>query len=632
MRLLLVMLCLLASSSVAVAADLPQGFDPQRHMLVSEVRPGMKGYGLSVFSGTKIEKFNVEVISTLKNFNPRQDVVLIRVSGCNLEHTGAIAGMSGSPVYLQDQSGKSRLIGAFAYGWPMMKDPLAGVQPIEYMLSIPLASPATVPSTQRSVTLAPAASSSWSALAALDRLRATPSRPPSPTPLSSSRLTPMAIPLSISGSSAAQIDALSPLFARAGLAPLQAGGGSGDDADIPVQPGSVLAVPLLTGDSDMTAVGTCTEVLDGKVYGFGHPFTGEGPLSLPMCGGRINGVIANLVTSFKLGAASRPIGSLLADHVSGVAGRLGAVPITAPIRLRVTYADRSLDQTYTYRAVVHPQFTPLLASSAVFSSLSASRQLPRHNTVDFSMRVAFNDGHEVKLSDKLANVDPGALFAAIGAPIGAITENPFSDVLVKEISGDVRVYDGSDIAELLHAGLPRQTCRPGETVKFFATVRPFRSVERVKELAFKLPDDLPDGQYSLVVSDLARYVTDERAASPFRFTAGTIEQAFTAINELSSLRSDALYLRLVRNDPAVAIGRTSLPRIPGSQRQLLLSAGRSDVVAFAPSNVEHVPTDWVMSGAIELSINVSKEGALRPPQPPSPSPPAPHLPPHEVKN
>src|SRR5256714_8417624 len=83
-------------------------FDPARHMRISEVKPGMKGYGLSVFSGTKIERFDVEVVSVLKNFNPHYDVVLINSHGQNLEHTGAIAGMSGSPIFLTDEQGRER--------------------------------------------------------------------------------------------------------------------------------------------------------------------------------------------------------------------------------------------------------------------------------------------------------------------------------------------------------------------------------------------------------------------------------------------------------------------------------------------------------------------------------------------
>src|ERR1051325_4231903 len=134
-RITLVILSLFCSVSIVRAAE-GEGprFDPSRHMHVSEVKIGMKGYGLSVFKGTKIERFDVEVLSVLKHFNPKYDVVLVKCKGANLEHTGSIAGMSGSPIFLKDDAGDERMIGAFAYGWPLMKDPVGGVQPIEYML------------------------------------------------------------------------------------------------------------------------------------------------------------------------------------------------------------------------------------------------------------------------------------------------------------------------------------------------------------------------------------------------------------------------------------------------------------------------------------------------------------------
>src|SRR5437868_74100 len=113
----LTMGCLMLCAAWRAGADaplsktpLPPGFDPQRHMLVSEVKEGMTGYGISVFSGTKLERFDVKVLSVLHNFNPKYDVVLIDCHGANLEHTGSIAGMSGSPVYLKDDQGRERMI------------------------------------------------------------------------------------------------------------------------------------------------------------------------------------------------------------------------------------------------------------------------------------------------------------------------------------------------------------------------------------------------------------------------------------------------------------------------------------------------------------------------------------------
>src|SRR5947208_11833118 len=120
MRFFRLLLPLLLLASVVHAET---AFDPAQHMRVSEVKPGMSGYGLSVFKGTKIERFDVEVVSVLKNFNPKHDIILIKCRGQDLEHTGAVAGMSGSPIFLKDDQGRQRMIGAFAYGFPFAKDP-----------------------------------------------------------------------------------------------------------------------------------------------------------------------------------------------------------------------------------------------------------------------------------------------------------------------------------------------------------------------------------------------------------------------------------------------------------------------------------------------------------------------------
>jgi hypothetical protein len=277
-------LCARARADSAVSAQpVPSLFDPARHMHVSEVHPGMTGYGLTVFKGSKIEKFDVEVLSVLKDFNPQDDVVLIRCKGAYMDHVGSVAGMSGSPIYLRDAEGRDRMIGAFAYGWPLTKDPVAGVQPIEYMLALPSprSSPTTSPGLEGgkgpvSTQVMPAAGrATWSMksvalmmqaryravhhlLAGLGRSDASTTGNESLTGEGDSlpRLMPLTTPLMASGLSSRLMDELAPQFKSMGLTMLQSGGGSGgasapQGTGLPLQPGSVLAVPLLTGDADV---------------------------------------------------------------------------------------------------------------------------------------------------------------------------------------------------------------------------------------------------------------------------------------------------------------------------------------------------------------------------------------------
>lgn len=613
-------------------------FDPARHMRVSEVKVGMKGYGLTVFKGTKIDKFEVEVISILHNFNPKCDVVLIKCFGPFLEHTGSIAGMSGSPVYLHDDAGHDRMIGAFAYGWPLTKDPVAGVQPIEYMLQLPTARRDSTAASQP--TTAPAdASNGGGAKASADvpmkwsladaGLLPGPRRHSSITPaleISRShssnatsligdgdaipRLQPLTTPIMVSGMSPRLLDAFAPAFKTLGFTPLQAGGSSpsaaADQPDPALEPGSVLAVPLLTGDVDMTAIGTCTERIGDQFFGFGHPFNSEGATALPMGAGSINSVIANLQTSFKLGAFSKPLGTLSTDETVGVAGETGRVAPTVPIEFAITYADGTPARTYRFQSALHPRFTPLLASMAFSSAVTGVSELPPNNTLDYKIDLEFAGGQTLHIANRAVNSNAGELFNEIGLPMTAAADNPFRRVLIRKVSGTVRVSSEARAAQIMDVQVPRAKYRPGETIKAFVTYKPFRAEEAILEVEMEVPHDLQQGTYQLIISDAQRYFQDEQQSKPFRFTAEKVEDVFAVLRDVTAIRSDALYLRLIRQQDGVALGRTALPHLPSSRRQILMGAGRSTTTAYVSSNVKIVPTELVMDGSAEFAITIDR--------------------------
>src|ERR1044071_6232876 len=128
MRRIFAALCFVATLAVAALASDPNG----KFMPVSDIKPGMKGYGMSVFQGATPERFEVEILGTLDGFqNPRQSIIIARLSGPLVERTSVFAGMSGSPVYID-----GKLVGAVAYAFPFEKEPIAGIQPISNMITV----------------------------------------------------------------------------------------------------------------------------------------------------------------------------------------------------------------------------------------------------------------------------------------------------------------------------------------------------------------------------------------------------------------------------------------------------------------------------------------------------------------
>ncbi len=605
-------------------------------MRVSEVTNGMRGYGLSVFKGTTIERFQVEVLSVLVNFNPKHDVILVRCGGANLEHTGSIQGMSGSPIFLDDGTGKHRMVGAFAFGWPLMKDPVGGVQPIEYMLEMRQQPKPAKPGFKEDAARADArpARLRWNVLDALSisskrknirsyqRFASQGTFKPNPqlggggNLTAAAQLRPLATPLMTSGLSTRLLEQLRPLLESSGIVPVQAGGvsgaavGAGEASPADIEPGSSLVVPLITGDIDMSAVGTCTEVIGDHVFGFGHQFMGEGPVALPMGAGRIDAVIANLQTSFKIGTMTEPRGMIYADQSVGVAGKFGEVAPSVPITMRVVYTDGSQDQEYKFEAASHPRFTPLLAVMAMSGAISGEHDLPQFHTLDYDLNTEFANGKSMRLKNTAVNAGAGELFFEIGAPMMLAADNPFERVLVKSVSGTITVTPEAREATILSVHVPRLKYRPGETVKAFVTYRPFRQPEALLPIDFELPRDLPDGAFQLVVSDWSQFLTDETAAKPFRFTAENAEEVFAVMAELNTLRHDAVYVRMVRQSDGVAIGRIAMPNLPSSRREVLIGAGRSNTTSFVSSQTKTVPVRFVMSGSAHFQITVDKNAKV----------------------
>ncbi|HUG51990.1 MAG TPA: SpoIVB peptidase S55 domain-containing protein, partial [Vicinamibacteria bacterium] len=289
------MITVLASGAAVLAAALPVFADAPAPKLpparavergipavfpLDQVKPGMTGIGRTVFAGTTIEEFKVEVIGVLENIGPKQSMIVARLEGGPLAKTGVIAGMSGSPVYID-----GKLVGAVAYGFPFSKETIAGITPISEMIDATRTDAPRAASTRFPAAIGPhgpkAPLDRESFVAALRRplpaipLSAGALRGNVPGHLAGQSLGPLSLPLVFSGFDPATFEWARGIFASMGFTPVMGTGGKGalPPGGIPdLEPGGAVGISLIEGDMDLSATGTVTHIDNNRVYAFGHPF------------------------------------------------------------------------------------------------------------------------------------------------------------------------------------------------------------------------------------------------------------------------------------------------------------------------------------------------------------------------
>ena len=295
---------------------------------LKDLRQGMHATGRTVFAGDKVEDFQVEILGVLENSGPKQSIILGRLSGGPLEKTGVMQGMSGSPVYID-----GKLVGAVAMAFPFSKEPIAGIRPIEEM-----------------VTEQPGGDGKARAGFSLsgDNLMAQFPKRDSRGSFDSkldSKLIDIATPVSFSGFSAGTLEHFAPQLRSLGLEPRQgvSGGAStaAKPASGPLQPGSMISVQLASGDLSIGADGTVTHIDGNRIYAFGHRFLSVGSTELPFARASVITLLANLSSSFKISSSGEWLGAITSDHNTAVAGELGRRPRMVPLSIAVNSGGRT---------------------------------------------------------------------------------------------------------------------------------------------------------------------------------------------------------------------------------------------------------------------------------------------------
>jgi hypothetical protein len=552
---------------------------------LSQVHAGMQGYAYTIFAGDQVEKFDLEVLGVLDNFlGPHQSIILIQLKGPKVEHTGVVAGMSGSPVYLD-----GKLAGALSLKLGVFtKEPIGGVTPIEDILNPP------------------------SQTAALQAQADLPNDLASRQGVfpSASSLLPIESPLVFSG---IQPAALQPFAAQMqGLGFVSAQGGSAapraDDAHL--APGDMAGMVLVQGDASISSACTVTAVQGDKVYLCGHPFLSLGKVALPMARTRVVATLSSDLASTKIINVGSPIGTITDDRLTAVSGRLGAAPALVPLDL--TLDSPVGEKKLHFEIVNHPKLTPLLVAITTFSGLSQNRVYGEGTTLHLSGEIRLQGHAPVLIENTFAPSDvlsPDALPIALTmqSVFTRLFTNTFEPAVVEHISLKVASTEGRHSFSIDSAWLEKGEAAPGETLRVRVLLHPYRGAARIEETSVKIPDQIARGtSLRILVCDADLL---NRASRGFAFPgaggATGLDQLIALLNR--ERRNDRLYVGLFVPSPTMLWDDKELPNIPLSQINVIdgrPTPGSVQVLRESLASESSISLGGPVTGVVSLNLQI----------------------------
>ncbi len=556
-----------------------------------EIRAGQRGIGRTVFSGNKIDEFQVEILGVLDNVGPRQSVILARLSGGPLEKTGVMQGMSGSPVYID-----GRLVGAVALAFNFAKEPIAGIRPIEEMLAVG-PPPASTAAPQRAAT--PKRDIPFS-----------PSRPG----LDPASLIEIATPVSFSGFTRETLDHFAPELNKLGLAPRQgvsSGGPLPNKLGNPRQlrPGDMISVNLLSGDYAIGAEGTVTQVDGNRVYAFGHRFMSTGETELPFARAEVLALLPNLEASFKISSPLEWMGTITQDRSTSIYGELGRKADTVPLAVSLKDGRRA-PLAYHMQMVQDRVLSPFILQMAVYSVIDATERTLGMGSYTVRGSVEFQRAVQPLKLDNTYSGDfnvPAQASLGVASPLSAVLTAGFEALKIKDINLSIEASERKRVLQIDQITASRKEVRPGDSVELTVTLAGENGVEVLKSVRYQVPVGAPAGILNFTAAD-GNYSN----LLDYQQLAASLPKSPTQlVSFLNNLRSNSnAFVRVWRADPAFQVQGSDLPNPPASIG-LILSRAQAAQGLWLPrgskiGELEIQTGDVVVSGSKTVPVEVKE--------------------------
>ena len=536
---------------------------------MSEITEGMEGVGYTVIHGTNVEPFKVKVISVLRKMWHGSDAILIKLEGLNLEHSGTVAGMSGSPIYFD-----GKIAGALAFGWNYAKDPIAGVTPIEEMYKL-----------YNDTNASKVASISKNSLQT---------------------------PLMFSGFNGDSFLEYSDKFKEMGFYPMQAGGSISDiNQSGKFLFGDSVAIVLIDGDFSIAGVGTVSHTDDEKFLLFGHSMWSKGRLRAPVSRAYINHIVASTASSFKIGAAySNYLGYTVYDGTFGVSGVYGEVPENTMIPVNLQVEDQSfLNKDFNFRVLNDPTYFSYLLSMAIYTAVTSSAGSDEDGVFSVSYEIETDYFEEpYKVTDRILSYSSKDAFKTaieqLIAPVDFFIYNNFNRVGIKSIKLSIK-RSNLEYAFLNDITLLEPKAKAGETIHLRVGITPYGKEKTYINIPVKLPVNLTTDVYSIYAANEYIYNYAERLFMPNKYKIRSLDDVMRIYGK--SYDDKALKVWLYSSARGVQIGKDSFPMLPISKYGVMANNYTSDKASVINAIEGQFDMPYSILGLMKIDIII--EGA-----------------------
>jgi len=561
-----------------------------------QVKAGMHGVAYTVFEGVTPEPMDVEILGVLRNMaGPRSDVILARLHGQKVEYTGVVAGMSGSPVYVD-----GKLVGAIAYRiGEFSKEPIAGITPAATMLEI------------NDMDTPPASEAGTGLKGAKHEASRTSGPGLAPSDVGSNYanlLKPIETPLVFTGFSEQTLSLFAKDFGSAGIVPVMgAGSVSNDKQPEPIVPGSAVSAILVRGDMNIAGTCTVTYLDDSRLLACGHPLLQSGSVDMPMTKATVLATLPSSANSFKIVNTTEPVGAFVQDRRAGIMGRFDREPHMIPVTL--TFHGVSHPKQFHYEVLNNARITPAAMTATVFNAIQGMNEYGENTTYRLRGDINLQGYPKLGVKNMYAPSDgtqPTAynIAVSIGERFGRIFENPYETPRIEGVELDFDLVPDRRSARLETARTDVTEARPGDEITIETVLRPYRGDSIVRQIPVKIPTSVPKGTLRILVSD-------GDTVDKMRRVPATLNRHLDLGSTIALLNKEhtnsQVYVSLLEPNPQAMVEDKVMPAMPLSVMNVMDGLrGTQDMVVTGESAVDEAasPVDYVVSGSQVITLTI----------------------------